>query len=60
MRYIIKDWAGNTCFNGITFRDMTSAHDWLVAKIEQLYPDTIEDDDRMSEECGEYYIELKG
>lgn len=56
----IFDWAGNLCFNGASFDSFEQADEWLTAKIEQMHPDTADNEARFSEERGEYYVELKG
>ena len=56
----IVDWTGKLCFDGITFTSFKEGDEWLKAKIEELYPDTIENDERFFKERGEYYVELKG
>jgi len=57
MKYIIRDWTGKVCFHGIEFNSFEDGYDWLTLKIEELYPDTVENDERLSEEIGEYYVE---
>ena len=59
MKYIIQDWAGNVCFHGATFDSFDEADAWLTEKIEHIYPDTVDNEERFSEERGEYYIESK-
>ncbi len=56
-QWIIKDWAGNTCFFGKTFKSFDDADLFLNQFICNTYPDTVEDDERYSEEYSEYEIE---
>lgn len=45
--FIIKDWANNVCFKGISFETWDDAEDWLSEKLNNDY-----ETDRQ-----EYYIE---
>ena len=56
--YIIKDWAGNVCFDGKTFNTFEDASGYLSEWIESTYPETIVDEDRFYEEFGEYFITI--
>ena len=49
MKYIIKDWHGNTCFDGIEFDSFDDAESWLCEKL---------DEDYELDRC-EYNIEVK-
>lgn len=53
-KYIIQDWAGNTCFFGKTFKSFHDADSFLSEKFEHL------SDRAYEEERGEYYIEEVG
>lgn len=53
MSYIIKDWAGNTCFHGKTFKSFDDAEEYLSLKFEHLT------DKAYNEERGEYWIQHK-
>lgn len=44
--WVIFDWAGNRCFQGISFPSFDDAEDWLCEQLGDEY-----DTDR-----GEYYI----
>ncbi len=46
MIYVIKDWAGNTCFNGERFKSFDDAEEYLSIELDEKY-----DTDR-----GEYEI----
>ncbi len=46
MKFIIQDWAGNVCFNGVKFKDFDDAEAFLDEKLGDAY-----ETDR-----GEYYI----
>ena len=35
--WIIKDWAGNTCFNGQSFNDFDDAEDFLTSELGDNY-----------------------
>lgn len=43
MKFIIKDWAGNICFKGITFEDFEDAWDWLMAEFPEASDSFFED-----------------
>lgn len=55
--YIITDWIGNLPFGSKTFPTLDDAYEFLTLYIEETYPDTENNDERFSEEIGEYYIE---
>ena len=55
--FIIKDWAGNICFNGLDFKTFDEADEYLTLQIEQIYPDTIDNDVLFYIEKGEYFID---
>ena len=46
-KYIIKDWAGNICFNGQEFSDFDDAWDFIRSEVKD------------ESEHGEYYVEEK-
>lgn len=48
MMWIIKDWAGNTCFYGKTFKSFDDAEEYLCINLDDY------DEDRQ-----EYEIEIK-
>jgi hypothetical protein len=56
-KWIIQDWTGKTCFHGKSFKSFDDADCFLTEFIEKTYPDTVENDERYSEERGEYYID---
>lgn len=53
MSFVIKDWAGNTCFHGKTFKTFDDADSFLSERFEHL------SDEDYEEERGEYWIEEK-
>lgn len=55
----IRDWANNVCFRGIEFKNFDDAEEWLTLKIEEICPDTKENEKLFSEYRGEYYIGVK-
>ncbi len=57
MKYLIRDWACNTMFDGKEFDSFEDADLFLNQFICNTYPDTVDNDDRYSEEYGEYFIE---
>ena len=57
--YIIRDWAGNHKFPQESFVTIDEADEFLTSKIEELYPETIDDAEAFAEWRGEYYIDTK-
>lgn len=54
MKYIIKDWAGNVCFDGKQFDDADDAFSYIESHI----PNASEmDDEQLSTELNEYIVE---
>jgi len=51
MKFIIKDWAGNTCFKGKTFPSFEDAWEYIYSKYEHL------SDKAFEEQCQEYSVE---
>jgi hypothetical protein len=51
--WIIKDWAGNTCFHGKDFFSFEDAEEYLSEQFGEL------PDDEYEVERGEYFIQLK-
>ena len=47
MLWVIKDWAGTTCFQGISFPSFEDGEEWLCEKLGDSY----------AEDRQEYYIQ---
>jgi len=54
MQYIIKDWAGNTMFNGLAFDSFDDAWSHII---EYLTEELNYSDLELDAACGEYYVE---
>jgi hypothetical protein len=50
MKYVIEDWAGNTCFGGKTFESFNEAWGFLYEKFEGL------SHNEFGAEMGEYEV----